>query len=257
MVLAVVSCALFFLEPIPGGHAVTDYVILTGLSIWMIYTLDHLIDGYLHKHEEIYLYNFHYKGRFIFPVVLILIAVVMFCLVYRNWGSRFVYNGLWLSIMLPVYFLMKFNLMFRPLVKMAFISVIMSTSLVSLFFDDNILTGFLSPERIVMTLLVFNNQLVQYGTECDKNGKDRPREGPASYQHLAVQSCFWILIILIFSTFFNIYSWPFTSTLALITIFLFLNMRGKLPPIFRNYSRFWADFIFAMAWPVLKLLLLI
>jgi len=69
------------------------------LSVWVVYTADHLIDGYSKKHKAVILrHRIHYRYRYFFIAVLFVAAVVTLILVWTFMDRRILKGGMVLGI---------------------------------------------------------------------------------------------------------------------------------------------------------------
>lgn len=252
------SCAVFFLEPNPFEGDKPDFLLLLTLLIAVIYTADHIIDGYkLKGNSGILRYDFNYEYRKLLIPLCIFLGGIIIWLIYKNKDSTFVKNGLWLSPFLPFYFILKLRGKFSPIVKMLFISLIVSAVVVSLYNSTTIFSDFLSMERITMALMVFLNQLVLEHFEFHEEHPELQPSAQDLYQSLASRIFIWIILMLILITFFNPFSWPYTLAMFVISLFLRLILKYQIWFNTNRKYRYWADFSFILMWPLLKLFLLI
>lgn len=258
MVLGCFSCAVFFLEPNPFKGDKPDFLILLGLIIAVIYTVDHIIDGYkLKGNSGVLRYDFNYRYRKILIPTCIFLSGIVVWLIYKNKDSLFIQNGLLLGPFLPIYFFLKLKGKFTPLVKMLVISILVSAVVVSLYNSTSIFSDFLSMERLTMALLAFSNQLVLEHFEFHEENKELQPSSQDLYFGLAKRVFIWITIVLIITTFINRFSWPYTLSIFFTSLFLRLILRYEKWFIKNRRYRYWADFSFILMWPLLKLFLLI
>ena len=250
------SCAIFFLEPSPFKGAKIDFLFTLGLITWVIYTVDHSVDGFkLKGYSGVLRYDFNYKYRVVLIPVCVFFSIIIGWLIFKNKDALFVKNGLLLMPALPIYFFLKFKQKLSPVLKMVIISVIVSAVVVSLYRSEHIFYDVFSMERLAMTLIAFLNQLVLEHFEFHEEHKELQPPSTNFYFILASRVFIWMLIILILSTVLNLDAWPYTISIFLISLFLrsILNY-GSWFSKNRRY-RYWADFSFVLMWPLLRLLL--
>jgi len=257
VVLGAISFALFFLEAYPLSNQKTLFLSLLSIAVFLIYTLDHLADGWKSKGKSgIHRYDFHFNNR----KALLLICVLLLCisgyLIYTNIEIVFIQKGLYLIPLLGVYFLLKLRGYLKGLTKMLMISAIVSYVVVSLYTDGGFFTDFLSMERILMTLIAFMNQLVLEKFEFHENEPVTESDLGTFYELMIKRVGIWIGIFLTISTFLNTSSWRYTLSLLIITIMLWYISNTVWFKTDRRY-RFFADFTLVLIWPILKLLMFI
>ena len=257
MVLGALSFALFFLEAYPMSNQKTLFLSLLSIAVFLIYTLDHLADGWKSKGESgIHRYDFHFNNRKFLLLVCILLLCISGYLIFTNLGLVFIQKGLWLIPILGFYFLLKLRGYLKGLAKMLIISSIVSYVVVSLYTEGGFFTDFLSMERILMTLIAFMNQLVLEKFEFHENEPVNDSDLGTFYQLMIKRVGIWIGIFLTISTFLNSSSWRYTLSLLLIAMMLWFITNTDWFKTDRRY-RFFADFTLVLVWPILKLLLFI
>ena len=257
MVLGCLSTALFFLEPNPFEGTKTDFILILVSAVWLIYTADHIMDGYKTKGQSgIFRYDYHYIYRWALVPICIALSAIIIWLLFKNQTALFITNGLWLIPLLVVYYFLKINGKLKPLAKMLIVSIIVSAVIVSFYNSSNIFRDFFSFENLIMALLVFLNQLVLEHFEYHEEHKELQPDSSDLYISLAKRVFIWLTIVLSIALILSILllpnAWPFVASLFLIG--LFLRMILQYPNRFsqnRRY-RFWADFIFVFMWPLLK-----
>lgn len=252
------SCALFFLEPalIIGDNI--DFIVILSLSVWVIYTLDHIADGFKETgNSGILRYDFNYKYRVILLVLCLIFSTLIVFLIYKNKAALFVQNGLWLVFVLPLYFFLKLKGFFTPIFKMIVISIVVATVVVLLYNSSNLFTDMLSMEWIIMVLLALLNQLVLEYYECHEGKNITESSSDLFYLSMAKSVFIWMVVFLVISTIQNIHAWPFTASIFLTALFLRLII--AFPTKFQKERayRYWADFSFILMWPLLKVFLLL
>lgn len=256
--LACLSCSVFFLEPNPFIYEKLVYLQILAGAVWVIYTTDHIIDGYILKGKSgILRYDLHYKYRYCFISLCSLISVGVLWMIYKNRDTLFFQNGLWLIPVIPVYFILKISGKLKPLIKMIIISLIISTVIVSLYNSQSIISDFFTFERLLMALLVFLNQLVLEHFEFHEDKKVRHQGSEDLYSNLARQIFIWVTVLLIISTALNLNAWPFTFSMFIMALFLraILHYQNRFRE--NRLYRYWADFCFVLIWPLFKLSILI
>lgn len=85
--------------------------IILPVSVWVVYTLDHLLDGFKKKGEStIYRHRFHYKYRNILGILVVLfgLSAVILSVVFLE--REIVFRGLVLSVFVSIYFGMVYLL---------------------------------------------------------------------------------------------------------------------------------------------------
>ncbi len=258
MVLGCLSTALFFLEPNPFKGTKIDFILILVCAVWIIYTADHIMDGYKTKGQSgIFRYDYHYKYRWALFPICIVISITIGWLVYKNQSALFITNGLWLIPLLVVYYILKINGKLKPLAKMLIISIIVSAVMVSFYHSSNIFIDFFSFENLIMALLVFLNQLVLEHFEYHEEHKELQPDSSDLYMSLAKRVFIWLTIVLSIALILSMLllpnAWPFVASLFLIALFLRIILRYPNRFSQNRRYRFWADFIFALMWPLLKL----
>ncbi|MFM9944780.1 MAG: hypothetical protein ACKVQB_06060 [Bacteroidia bacterium] len=252
--LGCLSTALFFLEPNPLQGNKLDFLIILFSTVWVIYTADHVIDGYRFKGKSgILRYDFNFLYIKIILPICAGITVFAISLILKNKNTTFVTNGLWIAPIIPIYFFLKFKGKLKPLVKMAIISVVVSSVMVSLYNSPTIFYDFLTLERLIIALMVFLNLLVLEHFEYHEEHKQMQPETVDLYLNIAKRVFIWIVIMLILATYQNIASWPFTVSLFLAALFIRIILNYQTLFGRNRRYRYWADFSFLLMWPLLKL----
>jgi hypothetical protein len=258
VVFGVVSCALCFLEPQPFVEDKPDFLILLGLSTWIIYTADHILDGFKQKGiSGIFRYDFNYRYRWALVGIGLIFSGLIAWLVYLNLEANFVFRGFWLTPILVLYFILKFKGVFSPIAKMLIISVVVSTVVVSFYPEQSIFVKLFGYEQLAIILIAFLNQLVLEHFESHEEHKANQPSISGMYETLSKKVFIWLIVLLGIITFLNIYAWPYTLAMFF-TGFLIRYILAK--PLWfskdRRY-RYFADFALVLIWPLLKSFLII
>lgn len=83
----------------------TAWWFILAMSTWVIYTTDHLIDGYKNKlNSTIYRHEFHYRNRKLLLFLCIAISVLNTLLIFTYLDSTVIFGGLILIAGLSIYF---------------------------------------------------------------------------------------------------------------------------------------------------------
>jgi len=229
---------------------------LLGMAVFLIYTLDHLIDGWKSKgNSGIYRYDFHYnhRGSILFICVALFAFSIYLLLSYRE--TIFIQHGIWLIPVLCLYFILKFRGNLRGILKMLVISCIVSYVVVSLYSGGGFFSDFLSMERLLMTLIALMNQLVLENYEFHEDENRKEIDHVEFYRSMIKRVFVWTIAFLVISTFLNSASWPFTLSLFIVACLLwYISYKSSWFKINRRY-RFFADFALVLVWPLLKLFL--
>lgn len=94
-----------FLEPNPFEGTKTDFILILVSAVWLIYTADHIMDGYKTKGQSgIFRYDYHYKYRWVLVPICVCLSAIIIWLILKNQSALFVTNGLWLIPLLVVYY---------------------------------------------------------------------------------------------------------------------------------------------------------
>ena len=220
--------------------------------VWVIYTADHIIDGYKYKGQSgIFRYDFNCKFRkILIPVCAIILAGSLW-LIHKNQDALFVNNGVWLIPVIPIYFFLKINGKLKPLVKMLIVSIVVSAVIVSLYKSESFLADFLSYERFIMLLLVLLNQLVLEHFEFHEENKTEQPTSKDLYSNMAKRVFIWVTLVLVFLTYLNPDSWPFTVSLFITALLLRAILHYQNWFEKNRLYRYWADFSFVLLWPLL------
>ena len=246
ILFACLSCVLFFLEPSPFLMEKLPFIIIVIGIVWSIYTVDHLLDGFKTKGKSgIFRHDFSYTIRFILiPITFCFLGTVCY-FIYLSINELYIYQGLWLSPIIPIYFYLKHSNKLKPLNKMLIISALVATVIVNLYYPN--FYDIFKFEWLLMFLLVLLNQLILKHYEC--NLDDEKLE----FKELANRIFIWILVLLGISTLFNLAALP--QTISMLLIALGLKMILSKTNIFKGnlWYRFGADCIFILLWPLFKL----
>lgn len=228
---------------------------MLALCVGLIYTADHFLDGWKHKGKSgIYRYDFHYKYRRSVAWGMLILSVLLLGLTIRYHSQPFVVNGIWSGLFVVLYFILNHYFRLNPLFRMLSVAVIVSYVVVSLFTGEGFWGNLLGMERLIFTLLVFQNQLVLKHFDAKILSPEMDPEGIRFYARLVKRIFIWVLLFAILSTWLNPIAWPFTLTLTLIATGLFgMTYRPAWFEIGERY-RFYADLVFVCMWPLLELL---
>lgn len=231
---------------------------LLAMAVFLIYTLDHLIDGWKSKgNSGIYRYDFHYKYRRHLIACVLLVLAVSMVLIFKNSDVLFIQRGAWLIPILFLYFVLKLKSVLQGIPKMLVISFIVSYVVTSLYSDGGFFTDFLSMERLIMALIAFMNQLVLEFYEFNENDKIKEIDYVRFYRTMIRRVVIWVIVFLAISTALNYASWPFTLSLFIVTILLwYISHETSWFKLNRRY-RFYADFSLVLVWPLLKIFMFI
>lgn len=138
-----VVCAAFFANQFQAPVRVAGYLALFG-AVWMIYTIDHLADGYaLGKVASTARHYFHQKYFWAMLVVLACVGVAEIILLFFIAKPVF-QNGLWLSLLMLGYLLLNQKLRYW---KEIFVAVLYCC-------------GVLLPALSLTTLAISSQQLI-------------------------------------------------------------------------------------------------
>ena len=78
--------------------------IILPMSVWVVYTLDHIIDSYKNKMEAvIYRHKFHYLNRKLISIVMILTGIITMVLSVLFLDTQIIRLGLFLSLFIVCY----------------------------------------------------------------------------------------------------------------------------------------------------------
>ena len=247
---------MFFLEPHPFEGDKPAYILLLSLIVLLIYTGDHIADGYKAKgNSGVLRYDFNYRHRNILIPMSILIMVAVCWMIYKYRDSRFIHNGVWIGPFLLIYFYFKMTGKLKPILKMIIISIIVTAVVVSLYNSDSVIADLFTIESLSMALLAFLNQLVLEHFEFHEEHKDLQPVAEDLYFSLAKRVFVWQTIILVFGFLLNYSSWPYVLTIFLVSLFLRLILLFQGWFTERRRYRYWADFTFILMWPLLHLFL--
>jgi len=258
VVFGVISCSLCFLEPDPFIQDKPVFIVILGLATWIIYTVDHILDGYrLKGNSGIFRYDFNYRFRVVLIGIGIIFSVIIIWLIYQNMKAAFVNRGFWLILILFFYFILKFKGFFSPILKMLIISVIVSTVVVSFYQEASIFVNLFSFEQLAMVLIAFINQLVLEHFELYEEKKVNQPNSSNLYEIFAKKVFIWLIVFLAIIVFLNIYAWPYCLAMFFTALIIrFILQRPQWFAKERRY-RYFADFALVLMWPFLKGMLLI
>ena len=254
--LACLSSAVFFIGSDSFSKQKIDFLIILGLVTWLVYTGDHIFDGYKSKGlSGEPRHDINYKQRKLLAPLAALFLTIIVWLAWRNRHTQFILNGVILLPVMITYIVLKVKNVMKPLTKMALVSVIVSAALVSMYNSSQFIIDLLTLERTSFALLIFLNQLVLEHFEFKKEPTTQAEEYKPEFDRLAYRIFFWISFILVLSTVLNRASWPFTLPLEIVAILLILIL--KYNHWFAQYRRyrFWADIVFVLLWPLSEIFL--
>lgn len=251
--LGCLSCAIFFIEPNPFEDDKIDFlIILTGI-VWVIYTIDHMADGYTKRgHTGILRYDFNYRHRAVLIPMCMLVSLVAVWLIFKNKDSMFVSNGIWLVPVIPLYFFFKLRGKFSPIAKMFVISVIFSTVVVSLYQSYQLLIDFLTFERLIVLMMAMLNQVVLEHFEFHEDKSSQQPDSDHQFSGMGKRIFLWIMLMLVFTTVLNPHSWPVSISIFLVSLFMRLILTYQHWFKANRRYRFWADFSLILLWPLFR-----
>lgn len=231
---------------------------MLSVAVWLIYTADHIIDGFKVNGESgILRYDFHYQHRYLVIIISLLLAGFLAYKAYYFRTELFVKNALWLICFLPIYFVLKFLKFLNPTIKMLFVSVVFAVAIALLYNSKNLLFDFFSLEILSIVLLAFINQLVLEHFEYNIDQNIKSEINDVYYEILAKRVFSWLMVVLVIITLLNITAIAYTLSIFIVS-FLIIKIL-KYPDFFKEQLlyRYWADFSLVLIYPILKILLII
>lgn len=251
--LGCASCTLIFLEPNPFTEKKMIFTALLSVAVWLIYTCDHLIDGFMYKGKSgILRYDFHYRFRYFFIALIVVLTAAEAFAAFKLKEELFIRNAIYLAMVMPVYFVLKFLRFLNSIIKMLFVSAVFSVAVVLLFNSKNMFTGFFSFEVLAMLLLALLNQLVLEHFENTDEKYDK-----RYFSVIALRVFIWLSVVLILISILNFYAIPYTLSVFMSAFIIFNILRNEVFYGKKMYYRFWADFSLVLIFPMLKLFLFI
>lgn len=250
-----VSTALFFLEPNPFESDKLIFLLIVGLSMWVIYTIDHLFDGLKSKGQSgVFRYDFLYRYRIFFWTSSFLITAFILWLIAQNIDKLFISNGFYITPVLALYFILKMRKKLNPFLKMGIVAFVVAMVMVLIYQEESLFTGLFQFDFLMMVLLVFFNQLVLETFEIQSGDfENNTFNNPETYKQLASRVFIWLCVLLGISLVLNPFAWPNILTLLLVGIALKCILRYETTFKRNELYRFWADFVFVLIWPVYTL----
>ncbi|NUM32309.1 MAG: hypothetical protein HUU47_08295 [Bacteroidetes bacterium] len=251
--LGCASCTLIFLEPNPFTIKKIIFTALLSIAVWIIYATDHLVDSFVFKGKSgILRHDFHYRYRYFFITVILFLAILEVWVAIKLKNELFVKNAFYLSMIMPVYFVLKFLKFLNSIIKMLFVSAVFSAAVVLLFNSKNLFFDFFSFEVLAMMLLALLNQLVL------EHFENRDIKYAQNYfSVIAFKVFLWLSVVLILISILNLYAIPYTLSVFMSALSIF-NILKREEFFTKNLLyRFWADFSLVLIFPLLKLFLFI
>lgn len=78
--------------------------LILSISVWVVYTLDHLIDGFKRKgNSTIYRHNFHYQNRKIIITMIMVLGITAMVLAFFFLDARIVKGGIGIGFIVLIY----------------------------------------------------------------------------------------------------------------------------------------------------------
>ncbi|UBM61772.1 hypothetical protein LA303_10185 [Candidatus Sulfidibacterium hydrothermale] len=238
------------------------WLLVLALSVWTVYTADHLVDGMTRKQAAvIYRHRFHYQYRRFFIVTLVVIALLAAVLAWIYLGAAVFENGMWLGTFAAVYLLLvllvrKSGFYFH---KEFFIALfyVAGTALAPVTWHHRAL---MAPEWILLVIYVltaWSESVLMSFYEQNEDQQDHLKSFTTFYGHFFTRR--FVAVLLVFLIFlliglvFVFPHWRIYFSLLLV-MNLLLSVLLLFPSFFqvKNRYRWWGEWVF---WPPFVLLL--
>ena len=231
-----------------GVQANPWWWIILPVSIWVVYTLDHLTDGFkLKGNSTIYRHNFHYNNRKIIIVIILVLGLVAVVLAFIHLNERIIKGGFGLGLIVLFYQSLNFankrsdNFFFQ---KEFFIAVVY---VVGIFLAPSVWYGKpLSGERLsiglILIALVFAESVIISWFDVEKDKADGLTSFTINFGKTQTRKFMRIflagifLLTLFFSWFFHFQLLSFLLILLVMNVVLSL-LIGK-PSLFKTNHLF-------------------
>ena len=230
------------------------WLLVLALSVWVVYTADHLVDGMAKKHlATIRRHRFHYRYRYIIAGTLILAALSAVWLARFFLGENVFKNGLILGMLALVYLSLVFVVRKSRFYfhKEFFIALfyVAGTALAPVTWYHRPLSATVTVLLIVYVLLAWSESILMSFYEKDEDQKDQ-LESFTTYYGPSFTLKFMRILLVVLAVFLamsallcSLWRGYFFLLWIMDVFLLFLSLFPTFYKVDHRY-RWWGEFIF-------------